>query len=209
MNKLQVLPQPGDDIPSLRMKLARAEHNQMHLASLIIALLKEKHDGQAFIKLDTISSIDKGGYGLNYQALPELGTVKVAVMSREEMPVEKTLDQTASLQINEKRMIPREAPFTLQVLPPENGSFGISTSVLYADVTQRVMKQVGTSPKFGEYTADDTGLYTFSQDDAGFEVLLSYSYYPGKKQEEVHEKPTRCAKCGYAFGEHRADCEDK
>jgi hypothetical protein len=71
--------------------------------------------------------------------------------------------------------IPGTGPYTLTVVPPSSGTFVSDLGVMFT-ATGAQLKRVASSPDTGEYSVSSGGVYTFSADDAGDAVALSYEY---------------------------------
>jgi hypothetical protein len=192
MNQLRMPPPPAmaQQEMFLRMnkELQQLRNMQGQLVTFVIALLREKHDGIVFLKMDGIAECERSGWLLNCQPLPELGSVRLKAVPPGEKPEEKK-EPNYKVQVNAEHSIPKVPPFVVTIV---SGQFVADHGVIYKK-NQRAFKRVQEKPKFSEYRVSETGEYEFSTDDCGFEVLISYSYQEGPVEQVEMPEPEMTA----------------
>ena len=77
--------------------------------------------------------------------------------------------------IDEVKAIPSATAYTVTVTPPSGGTFVANLGI--TDVTTgKAMTRVASTPTAGQYSVTTAGVYTFSVDDKGKGILVSYEY---------------------------------
>lgn len=84
------------------------------------------------------------------------------------------------------KAIPSSTTYTIQMTPPQSGTFVEDAGVMGSDGTAYV--KVSGSPSAGQYSVSKAGLYTFAEADKGKTVYPSYTYtftMPSAKKIEL------------------------
>lgn len=68
----------------LQLELQKQSQQLSQLAGILCALLKEKHEGRAFLKPSALSEV--ANYQVNFQMLPELGTMRLQLVTPQGQP---------------------------------------------------------------------------------------------------------------------------
>lgn len=96
-----------------------------------------------------------------------------------------TITYKAGYSVIEPHSIPLTSTYTITANQPYGG-WGQDDGV--TDVDGRVYVAVPSAPAEGQYSVDSsTGIYTFNSADAGFRLLISYSYIPSDIEQACIE----------------------
>lgn len=126
----------------------------------------------------TLSPASGSGSGYTLQPADDAppGRPQLLTLPGRPGPVPVTMTYTAGYQVSaEPALIPAAAPYALSPVQPY-GAWASDCGVTYG--TGRRLARVAAKPARGQYAVDAAATYTFSTDDAGAAVVLSYGYVP-------------------------------
>jgi len=81
-------------LPAISTEIAqiKCEQELFRVTGLLIALLRHKHEGRAFIPAQLAQ--DSQHLGVHHQFIPELRTLRITVVGRDGQPIKEVLDKS-------------------------------------------------------------------------------------------------------------------